>query len=141
MTNDKYQMTNKLSNSKCQIRKNRFDIYDRAFEFAIGVAKQVNKLQKSQAIYEYAKQVIRSSASVGANMEEADGALTKRDFINKMGIARREARESRYWLRLIKHANLFRYQEDEIKFNWLIKEAEEIMLILSSIINNTKKRN
>ena len=72
----------------------KFDIYDRALEFAARVAILVNKLPRIQAALEYGRQVIRASGSIGANIEEADGALTKKDFINKMGIARRESRES-----------------------------------------------
>ena len=118
----------------------RFDIYDRALGFAVRVAKLIDRLPKSLAVLEYGKQLIKASGSVGANIEEADGALTKKDFINKMGIARRESRESRHWLNLIKKTELINNQEDERELDWQIRESRELMLILSSIINNTKKR-
>jgi four helix bundle protein len=117
----------------------RFDIYDRALEFAARVARLISRLDKSQALIEYGKQVIRASGSIGANIEEADGALTKKDFVNKMGIARREARESRHWLRLIKKVDLAKVPDDRGELDWQIGEAEELLLILSSIINKTLK--
>ena len=83
---------------------------------------------------EYGKQLIRSSGSIGANLEEADGTLTKKDFINKMAIARREARESKYWLRLIQQVNRLECPE----LVTLIGEANELVLILSAIINKVK---
>lgn len=118
----------------------KFDIYDRALEFAARVAKSVTKLPKSQMSIVYGKQVVRSSGSVGANIEEADGTLTKKDFVNKMGIARRESRESRHWLRLIKKTELVSHPDDMKELAWQINEAEELMLILSSIINKTRNR-
>ncbi len=121
--------------------KNRkFDIYERAFEFAVRVANLLSVLPKNQAILEYSKQLIRSSGSIGANIEEADGALTKKDFINKLGIARREARESKHWLRLIEKITPFLSPDKRKGLDWQINEAEELMLILSSIINKTKRR-
>ncbi len=72
----------------------KFDIYDRTLEFAVRVALFIDKLPKGIASVEYAKQLIRSSGSIGANMEEADGAVSRKDFVNKVGIARKEAKES-----------------------------------------------
>lgn len=118
----------------------KFDIYDRALEFAVRVAKLTGILPRGQIALEYSKQLIKSSASIGANIEEADGTLTKRDFVNKMGIARREARESRHWLRLIKKVGLVSNAENEKELDWQLKESQELMLILSSIINKTNKK-
>jgi len=139
MTNVKSQIPNKSFNSKMSNEK-KFDIYDRALEFAARVAKVVNGLPGSQAGLEYSKQVIRASGSIGANIEEADGTLTKRDFVSKMGIARREARESRHWLRLIRKVELINNPENKKELGWQIGEAEELMLILSSIVNKTKQK-
>ena len=118
----------------------KYNIRDRALEFAARVAKFVRILPRNQASFEYGKQVIRSSASIGANIEEADGTLTKKDFINKMAIGRREARESRYWLQLIGSAELTNDKQMLSELVFLTKEAEEIMLILSSIINKCKSK-
>jgi four helix bundle protein len=137
MTNSKFQMTNKSVNYKSR----KYDIRDRALEFAARVAVMISQLSKNPITIEYGKQLIRSSASIGANLEEADGTLTKKDFINKMAIGRREARESRYWLRLIKSVLFDTNPHCQTEIINLEREAEEIMLILSSIINKTKAKN
>ncbi|MBI3617956.1 MAG: four helix bundle protein [Candidatus Omnitrophica bacterium] len=111
-----------------------FDIYDRAFKFAVRTAKTIDQLPLTQTTREYGKQLIRASGSVGSNLEEADGALTRKDFINKIGISRREARESRYWLKLLEATTNFTDKTIGDEIRWLINESKEIMLILSSII-------
>ena len=117
----------------------KYDIYDRAIEFAARAALFVNKLPQTQTAIVYGRQLIESSSSIGANIEEADGTLTKKDFINKLGISRRESRESRYWLRLIGKVRLVFEHQDLEELECLIGEATELLLILSSIINKTKK--
>ncbi len=114
-----------------------FNIRERSLEFAICIAKFVDCLPFKQSAVEFSKQLLRSSASIGANLEEADGALSKKDFLNKIGISRREAKETHYWLRLLNGANLINEQKKN-EFFILLKEAEELKLILSSIINKTK---
>jgi len=132
MTNDQFQMTNKLPITNA--KHGKFDIYDRCMSFALRAAKLVDIIPRKPSLIEYGKQLIRSSASIGANMEEADGALTKKDFVNKVGIARREAKESNYWLKLIEQTIPNQFQELDI----LLRESKEIKLILSSIINKTR---
>ena len=119
--------------------KKKYDIYGRTFQFAVRVAKLLDKLLKSTAVVEYSRQLIRASGSIGSNLEEADGALTRRDFINKVGIARRESREARHWLRLLESVSSPREPSDKEELKLLIKESTEILLILSSIIKNTEK--
>ncbi|MFH1201293.1 MAG: four helix bundle protein [Candidatus Omnitrophota bacterium] len=111
-----------------------YDIKDRTFSFAQRVLEIVGMLPKIVECDVIRKQLTEAGTSVGANVEEADGALSKKDFINKMGIARREAKESRYWLRLIsgKYINEEKIAKDII-------EANELKNILSSIIENTNK--
>lgn len=118
--------------------KRDFDIYDRAFQFAVRTAKVIDQLPLTQTTREYSKQLIRASGSIGSNLEEADGALTRKDFINKVGISRREARESRHWLRLLEATTSFAIKAIGEEMRWLINESKEIMLILSSIIKNTR---
>ncbi len=113
-----------------------YDIKDRTYSFAQRILEIVTMLPKIPECEIIKKQLTKSGTSVGANVEEADGALSKKDFINKMGIARREAKESRYWLRLIAG----RYIEEE-KIKSDINEANEIKNIISSIIDNTKRKN
>ncbi len=117
----------------------KFDIYDRAFEFAVRAAKFVEGLPKTPAALEYGKQLIKASGSIGANIAEADGTLTKKDFVNKIGISRRESRESRHWLCLISRVvDVSDNRKKEL--NWQIDEAGQLMLILSSIIKKTKDK-
>lgn len=117
----------------------RLDIHDRALMLAIKAAKLVDRLPNNKrSAYEYGKQLIRSSASIGSNMQEADGALSKRDFLNKLGIARKEAKETHYWLLLIKEVINKTDPEYINDLYWLLNESREIKLILSKIIINTR---
>ncbi len=121
-----------------KMTKSKYDIGERAANFAVRCAKLIGQLPRSIAAIEYGKQLIRASASVGANIEEADGTLSKKDFVNKMAISRREARESKYWLSLIDKAGLTDDREMKNETNFLFQEAHELMLILSSIVNKVR---
>jgi len=112
-----------------------FDIKERTFIFSVRVVKLAQRLLKTIASRELGKQMIRSGTSIGANVEEADGATSKKDFIRKMGIARREARETRYWLRII-GSTLMNDQELES----LTNECDELVKILSKIIQTARAR-
>lgn len=116
----------------------KIDIGDRSLEFAMMVGKFVLRIPQNQLSKEYCRQLIRSSASIGANIEEADGALTRKDFINKLGISRREARETRYWFRLIKKTEIINNSNVLQELDLLICEAKELLLILSAIIKNSR---
>lgn len=112
-----------------------YDIKERTFKFAQRILEIVSMLPKLTECDVLRRQLAKSGTSIGANVEEADGALSKKDFINKMGIARKESKESIYWLKLISD----KYIKKEL-IAGDIKEATEIKNILSSIIENTKKR-
>ena len=118
----------------------KFDIYERAFKFAADVAKLLEHMTESTAIYEYQKQLIRSSGSIGANLSEADGSLSQKEFLNKMGISRREARESKHWLRLIQAVGTISEEKQLTELNRLLQESSEILLILSAIISKVKDK-
>jgi four helix bundle protein len=115
-------------------RQQKFDIQERTFEFAVQVVKLVNRLPRSVAGIEIGRQVVRSATSIGSNVEEADAAESKRDFIHKMSIAHKEARETRYWLRIVRAALL---GDDEIEI--LIQESDELVRILYTIIENARQ--
>ena len=136
MSNDKGILNDK--NKRMPKKEKIYDIYDRSFVFAVGVASFLSKIKADQATSIYKHQLIRSSSSIGANLAEADGSLSKKDFVNKVGIARREARESKHWLKLIHQVSVYgnRVLEDEI--DWLINESHELVLILSAIILKAK---
>ena len=93
----------------------------------------VEQLPKQSQCEVIRKQLAKSGTSVGANVEEADGTITRKDFANKMVIARKEAKETRYWLRLI--SGKYAREEDIVSD---INEAQEIIKILSAIINKSR---
>jgi four helix bundle protein len=137
---NKIQMKNDQKAKGSIVINRKYDIYQRVFDFTVRVVKFSEKLPKTFISTEYTRQLIRSSGSIGANLEEADGALTKRDFINKVGISRRETRETRHWLKLIQATMEIQEDDLNVETDWLIGECSEILLILSSIIKNSSNR-
>lgn len=95
----------------------------------------VRLLPRTVGNIEDGKQVIRSSGSVGANYIEANEALSKKDFIMRIKISRKEAKESKFWLMLIDTANDQRLEDTR---KYLIQEAQELMMIFSSIMRKTE---
>ncbi len=107
-----------------------FDLEKRTTEFAKAVIKLCKCLPRNPMNDRLIGQIVGASGSIGANYREANDALGKKDFVQRMKIARREAKESRHWLELILEANTNR----EIDIKSLMKESEELIKILSSII-------
>ena len=112
-----------------------FDLEERTFQFAKAVRIFVKSLPTTIANIEDIKQLVKSSGSVGANYREANEALSKKDFLMRMKISRKEAKESIYWLRLIHETNQF---DDPVEVKGLLQEATELKKILSSIIEKSK---
>lgn len=113
----------------------KFDIKDRTFEFGLRIVKLVMKFPRNTAGFKLGEQLMDAGTSVGANVEEADDAHSKKDFIYKMGIARREAREATYWLKIVKAAELLKHPENRKELETLLRESIEIRNILSSILS------
>ena len=112
-----------------------YDLEDRTFEFARRIRAFVKNLPKTISNVEDIRQLIRASGSVGANYIEANEALSKKDFTMRIKISRKEAKESRYWLRLIDTANQV---EQEKERQELINEATELMNIFGAILQKSK---
>ena len=112
------------------------DIGERVFSFAVRVLKMTQSLPKTYVNVAIINQIIRSVTSIGANIEEARGAHTKTDFTYSMNIAKKEARETLYWLRLIAEMNPILSS----KLGLLLKENEEIIKILTTIVKKAKPR-
>lgn len=110
---------------------NKYDLEDRTLDFAVNVRLFLKNLPKSISNIEDGKQVVRSSGSVGANYIEANEKLGPKDFGYRLRIARKEAKESVYWLTIIKRVN----ELESSELNDLIQEAGELRKILSAIIN------
>ena len=115
-------------------KSKHYDLEPRTFEFAKNVRTFVCRLNKSVANLEDGKQLIRSSGSIGANYIEANEALGKKDFIMKIKICRKEAKESRYWLRLLDTQQDSELQKKQTK---LEREADELLKIFSAILQKT----
>jgi len=112
-----------------------YDLEDRALMFAKMIRAFVKKLPKTLGKIEDGKQLIRSSGSVGANYIEANESLSKKDFIMRIKICRKEANESRYWLRLVDTNN---EAEQENSRKILINEATELMNIFGAILRKSQ---
>lgn len=109
-----------------------FDIQERTFVFGVRVVRLVGALPKTAAGIEVGRQLVRAGTSVGSNTEEADAGVSRKDFVNHIRIARKEARESRYWLRMIAAAGLL----NDPEIDALATEALELVRILSKIISS-----
>lgn len=108
------------------------DLQKRLFRFAIDVIKTVRKLPKGSEYLIISRQLIKSSTSSGANYNEAQAAVSKADFTNKIGISLKEMRESNYWIRII--IDILVSNDEWLKLN---KESQELMNILGSIYTKT----
>lgn len=111
-------------------------IIKKSYSFALEVIKIYKLLVNDKKEYVLSKQMLRSGTSVGANIHEAVASESKRDFVHKLGIAVKEARETNYWLNLLKDSQYI----DEEQFKSLDNNCGEITRILSSIILTTKER-
>ena len=116
------------------ITTKRYDLEERTYVFAKNTALFCRKLPTNILNSKYISQVIRSSGSVGANYIEANESLSKKDFLMRAKICRKEAKESVYWLRLIIDTNPGEFKESGLLIK---KEAEELKKIFSSIISKS----
>jgi len=117
------------------VAEKKYDSEERTYNFARNVAYFTKKLPKSSCNFKYTDQVISSSGSVGANYIEANESLSKKDFVLRIKICRKEAKESAYWLRLIVDTNSNEFSKEGIA---LKNEAEELKKIFSAIVDKSK---
>ena len=113
----------------------QYDLEERTFRFTKRVIEFCKKLKRTVENVELIKQVVRASGSVGANYIEANEALSKKDFVMRLKISRKESKESRYWLRIIVDTNNL---ENDTEGKFLINEASEFIKIFNSIITKCK---
>ena len=109
-------------------------IKDKSYQFALRIIGLYKHLTDNKKEYVLAKQILRSGTSIGANVEEALGGQSKKDFLSKMAIAYKEARETHYWLRLLKDS---KYLEEKIADS-LLNDCDELLKIIGSIQKTTK---
>src|SRR2546425_7457195 len=113
------------------------EIRQRSFAYALRAIKLYQHLQKKKdgAGWVLPKQYLRAACSVGANVEEAQAGESRADFVHKLGVAQKEARENLYWLRLLSESELVPKRQ----LGPLTRETEELVRILTSIILTTKQ--
>jgi four helix bundle protein len=113
-----------------------YDLEERTFLFAKDIRAFVKRLPRNICNLEDGKQLVRSSGSIGANYIEANEALSKKDFQLRIKICRKEAKESRYWLRLVDTAEDKSLEADRMN---LIAESTELMKIFAAIMHKSQK--
>lgn len=112
----------------------KYDLQERTLQYAKDIRSFVQKLPKTISNFDDVKQLIRSSGSVGANYIEANEALSKKDFLMRMKISRKEAKESFYWLQLLEQE-----QDEKLKneHERLLQETKELEYIFAAIIRKS----
>ncbi len=110
-------------------------IRDKSFVFAVRIVKLYKYLVENKKEFVISKQIIRSGTSIGANIEEGNSGQSKKDFIAKLSISLKEAKETHYWLRLLVECQ---YIEKEM-FDSIVKDCDEIILILTRILQTARK--
>lgn len=114
----------------------RFELEERVEKFGENIIEMSKKVKLTSITKSIVEQLVRSATSVGANYFEANGASSKKDFINKVFISKKEAKETQHWLRMISKADQSIIMEARI----LYKETQELAMIFSTIITNTKNK-
>lgn len=118
------------------VGKSKYDIHERIYKFILRVIKVVNSLPKTASNSVVSQQLLKCATSIGANDQEADGTLTKKDFVHCYTIVRKEIKETNFWLRLIEDTNPIL----KSKMGLITKEGHELAAITSGIINSTKNK-
>lgn len=108
-------------------------ILEKSFNFALSII-ELYKILVEHREYVLSKQLLRSATSIGANVEEATAAITKKDFAYKMTLSSKEARETRYWLKLLDKSQIV-----EMNYSVYIKNVTELIKILTAIVKTSQK--
>lgn len=109
-------------------------IQKKSYEFAIRIVRTCTSIRKEQKEFDLSRQLLRSGTSIGANVEEAIGAQSRKDFYAKLSIAYKEARETKFWIRLLIDTNFLHQNKGES----LLHEIEEILMIIGRIRQTMK---
>ena len=114
-------------------------VVDKSFNFAVRVVKLYQHLCKEKQEYVLSKQLLRAETSIGANINEAQAAQSRKDFISKMSIASKEARETHYWLNLLIQTGYLDQKETHVQS--ICAESLELVKLLTSIIKSSSESN
>lgn len=120
-----------------ELKDKKIDITERTVAYSLRIIKLYRELEKDDIGRILGKQTVRSGTSIGANIHEAQGGQSKADFIAKISVAYKEARETAYWLRIIKEAKLI----TPLRLTDLVNETEQIIKIIASILLTAKQKN
>lgn len=126
-------MSNQIQN---QNGKKKYDLIERTAKFGENIIKFIKDLPDILVNRPLISQIVRSGTSIGANYMEADAAESKKDFRHKIGLCKKESKETMHWLRMIATANP--NKRDECRKLW--KECHELTLIFASIINKNRSK-
>lgn len=108
-------------------------IVEKTYSFAVKIVKFCFEIQDEKREYVLSRQLLKSGTSIGANTEESQGAISKAEFIAKMQIALKEAKETKYWLRLIKDTEVYQNTHSV----HILNDCNEIIVILTSILKTS----
>ncbi|RSC94919.1 four helix bundle protein [Tenacibaculum singaporense] len=108
-------------------------VQGKSFQFSLKIISLYKKLQQEKEFI-ISKQLLRSGTSIGANIEEALASQSKRDFISKMSISSKEARETKYWLRLLKESDLTNIDVTDI-----LSDIHELIRLLTAIVKTSQQ--
>ena len=111
-------------------------IVAKSYSFAVRVVKFCFEIQEKRKEFVLSRQLLKSGTSIGANIEESQGAISKAEFIAKIQIALKEAKETKYWLRLMKDAEVYQNNHSE----QLLNDCNEIIIIITSILKSSKMK-
>jgi four helix bundle protein len=111
-------------------------ILDKSYELALEIIKLVKSIPRKSENFALINQIVKSGTSVGANVEEAIAASSRNDFVHKMNIALKEARETNYWLRLFRDARIAESKDISAVLNL----STEVMKIAGAIVRTTRSR-
>jgi four helix bundle protein len=126
------QLNGKLYNGKCKMNKyENNSVVKKSYSFALRIVKVYKFLSKNKEFI-LSKQLLKSGTSIGANVTEAQEAISKKEFRNKMSIALKESVESRYWINLLRDSGYL----SEKQADSLLIDLEEIIKLLSKIVKN-----
>ena len=107
----------------------------KSYSFSLRIIKLYKFLKESKTEYILSNQILRSGTSIGANIEEAVGGHSRKDFYSKLNISYKESRETHYWIRLLRDSEIL----SKLEAQSILEDCEELQKILASILRNQKK--
>ena len=107
---------------------------DKSYAFSLAVVRQVRQMRQQGVGYELTSQLLRAATSVGANVEEANAGQSRKDFVAKLAIARKEANEARYWLRLLHDAEVL----ERAVASRMIEDCEGLIRMLTASVKTAQ---